>query len=287
MTSISYTPQPDQWRDSPVTAKTVRSCRSVLRSIADRKTRQEETAALERTGLSVVSISKKFGRRKVLKDVSLEVGQGEVVGLLGRDGAGKTVTFYSILGLLRVSSGHIFLDGEDITDLPLDRRALRGLGYLPQEASIFRGLTVEENIMTVLELFESDQAARTQKLDDLLKEFHIDYVRKTPARALSGGERRRCEIARAMAANPSVMLFDEPFAGIDPLSVRDIKAMIADLERHNVGILITDQNVREMVDFLDRVYVLHEGQIVFSGTPDAMLDDKTVRHLYLGEKFHH
>lgn len=287
MTSISYTPHPDQWRYSPMTAKTVRPCRAVLRSIADRRTRQEETTALERTGLSVVSISKKFGGRMVLKDVSLEVGPGEVVGLLGRDGAGKTVTFYSILGLLRVSSGHIFLDGEDITDLPLDRRALRGLGYLPQEASIFRGLTVEENIMTVLELFEPDQAARTQKLDDLLKEFHIDYVRKTPARALSGGERRRCEIARAMAANPSVMLFDEPFAGIDPLSVRDIKAMIADLERHNVGILITDQNVREMVDFLDRVYVLHEGRIVFSGTPDAMLDDKTVRHLYLGEKFHH
>jgi lipopolysaccharide export system ATP-binding protein len=192
-----------------------------------------EARALEITGLSVDSISKKFGRKTVLKDVSIEVGPAEVVGLLGRDGAGKTVTFYSILGLLRTNSGHIFLDGNDITDLPLDRRALRGLGYLPQEPSIFRGLTVEQNIMTVLELFERDPAARAQKLDDLLEEFHITYVRHVPARALSGGERRRCEIARAMAANPTIMLFDEPFAGIDPLSVRDIKAMIADLENQD------------------------------------------------------
>jgi len=241
---------------------------------------------LESTGLSVVAITKKFGRKTVIQDVSIDVRPSEVVGLLGRDGAGKTVTFYSILGLLQVNSGHIFLDGEDITGLPLDRRALRGLGYLPQESSIFRGLPVEQNIMTVLELFEQDAAARMQKLDDLLNEFHIEYVRHVPARALSGGERRRCEIARAMAANPTVMLFDEPFAGIDPLSVRDIKAMIANLESHHVGILITDQNVREMIDFLDRVYVLHEGRIVFSGTPGAMVNDKMVRHLYLGEEFH-
>ena len=246
-----------------------------------------DTGALNGVGLSVVSIIKKFGKKTVLKDVSIDVRPSEVVGLLGRDGAGKTVTFYSILGLLRVNSGHIFLDGEDITRLPLDRRALRGLGYLPQEPSIFRGLTVEQNIITVLELFERDPVARAQKLDDLLDEFHIEYVRKTPARALSGGERRRCEIARAMAAQPSIMLFDEPFAGIDPLSVKDIKAMIATLENHDVGILLTDQNVREMVDLLDRVYVLHEGQIVFNGTPDAMLEDKTVRRLYLGDKFQH
>ena len=193
-------------------------------------------AALEHTGLSVVSITKKFGKKTVLNDVSIEVRPSEVVGLLGRDGAGKTVTFYSILGLLRVNSGHIFLDGEE--------------------------------------------------LDALLDEFHIAYVRHVPARALSGGERRRCEIARAMAANPTIMLFDEPFAGIDPLSVRDIKAMIANLESHDVGILITDQNVREMVGILDRVYVLHEGRIVFNGTPAAMLEDKVVRHLYLGEEFH-
>lgn len=245
-----------------------------------------EAAALEGTGLSVVSLTKKFGKKTVLSNVSIEVRPSEVVGLLGRDGAGKTLTFYSILGLLRINSGHIFLNGEDITRLPLDQRALRGLGYLPQEASIFRGLTVEQNVRTVLELFEHDPVLRAQKLDALLGEFHIDYVRNTPARALSGGERRRCEIARAMAADPNIMLFDEPFAGIDPMSVRDIKAMIANLERHDVGILITDQNVREMVDILDRVYVLHEGQIVFDGTPQAMLEDKLVRHLYLGEEFH-
>tara|TARA_R110001599_G_scaffold316145_1_gene525224 strand:+ start:731 stop:1483 length:753 start_codon:yes stop_codon:yes gene_type:complete len=244
-----------------------------------------ETAVVDSAGLSVVSINKKFGRKTVLDDVSIHVRPAEVVGLLGRDGAGKTVTFYSILGLLRVSSGHIFLDGEDVTDLPLDRRALRGLGYLPQESSIFHGLTVEQNIMTVLELFEPDPVLQAQKLDGLLNEFHIAYVRHVPARALSGGERRRCEIARAMAANPTIMLFDEPFAGIDPLSVKDIKAMIANLESHDVGILITDQNVREMVDLLDRVYVLHEGRIVFEGSPDAMLADKIVRHLYLGEEF--
>lgn len=247
---------------------------------------QVETAAMGSIGLSVESISKKFAGKTVLDNVSIRVGRSEVVGLLGRDGAGKTVTFYSILGLLRLNSGHIFLDGNEITNLPLDRRALRGLGYLPQESSIFRGLTVEQNILTVLELFEPDPELRAQKLDDLLNEFHIEYVRHAPARALSGGERRRCEIARAMAANPTIMLFDEPFAGIDPLSVRDIKAMIANLESHDVGILMTDQNVREMVDLLDRVYVLHEGRIVFSGTPDAMLDDKVVRHLYLGEEFH-
>lgn len=222
-----------------------------------------------------------------LDDVSFEVRPSEVVGLLGRDGAGKTVTFYSILGLLRLNSGHILLDGEDITGLSLDRRALRGLGYLPQEASIFRGLTVEQNIMTVLELFEPDPVSRAKKLEGLLAEFHIEYVRRVPARALSGGERRRCEIARAMAADPSIMLFDEPFAGIDPMSVRDIKAMIANLESHDVGILITDQNVREMVDLLDRVYILHEGHIIFSGTPAAMLEDRTVRRLYLGEEFLH
>lgn len=239
------------------------------------------------TGLSVVSVSKKFGKKTVLNDVSFNVGPSEIVGLLGPDGAGKTVTFYSILGLLQVNSGQIILDGEDITKLPLDRRALRGLGYLPQEASIFRGLTVEQNIMTVLELFEKNPVSRAHRLDELLAEFHIDYVRKVPARALSGGERRRCEIARAMAANPSIMLFDEPFAGIDPMSVRDIKAMITSLESHDVGILITDQNVREMVDLLDRVYILHEGHIVFDGTPEAMLEDETVRRLYLGEEFFH
>ena len=237
--------------------------------------------------LSVVSIAKSFGRKSVLRDVTLNVSRGEVVGLLGPDGAGKTVTFFSILGLLKIDSGQVLLGGDDVTRLTLDRRALRGLGYLPQETSIFKGQTVSQNILMVLEISERDKAERERKLDELLAEFHIEYVRNTPARALSGGERRRCEIARAMAANPSIMLLDEPFAGIDPMSVRDITAMIKDLKQRNIGVLITDQNVHELVDLLDRVYVLHEGRIAFEGEPDAMLENPEVRHFYLGEEFVH
>ncbi len=238
-------------------------------------------------GLSVVSIAKSFGKRPVLKDISLKVDHAEVVGLLGRDGAGKTVTFFSILGLIKLDFGRILIDGEDITKLPLDRRARLGLGYLPQEASIFRGLTVAQNIMVVLEQFEPDAVAREARLNTLLTEFRISYVRDTPARALSGGERRRCEIARAMAAQPSIMLLDEPFAGIDPMSVVDIKNMIVDLKSHNIGILITDQNVHEMVELVDRVYVIHEGVVVFQGNPKEMLADHEVRDIYLGEEFSH
>lgn len=237
--------------------------------------------------LSVASIAKSFGKKSVLKNVSLDVRCGEIVGLLGPDGAGKTVTFFAILGLLKLDSGSILLGNEDVTRLPLDQRALRGLGYLPQESSIFRGQTVSQNIMMVLELFERNKIERARKLDELLAEFHLDYVRDTPARALSGGERRRCEIARAMAASPTIMLLDEPFAGIDPMSVRGIKTMIEDLKRRDIGVLITDQNVHEMVELLDRVYVLHEGKIAFEGTPMAMLDDPDVRHFYLGEEFVH
>lgn len=237
--------------------------------------------------LSIVSLSKSFGKQSVLNHISLTVKRGEIVGLLGPDGAGKIVAFFCILGLLKVDSGSVQLDGGDVTRLPLDRRALRGLGYLPQESSIFRGQTVSQNIMMVIELFERNLAERERKLDQLLAEFHIEYVRDTPARALSGGERRRCEIARAMAANPSFMLLDEPFAGIDPMSVKDITAMIEDLKRRNIGVLITDQNVHEMVDLLDRVYVLHQGRIAFEGSPEAMLDDPAVRHFYLGEEFSH
>ncbi|MEH6758662.1 MAG: LPS export ABC transporter ATP-binding protein [Parasphingorhabdus sp.] len=237
--------------------------------------------------LSVDSIVKSFGKRLVLDGISLNVDRSEVVGLLGPDGAGKTVTFFSILGLAKVDSGHILLDGKDVTRLPLDQRARHGLGYLPQETSIFRGQTVAQNIMMVLELFERDKSKQALKLDELLAEFHIDYIRDTPAVALSGGERRRCEIARAMAASPSIMLLDEPFAGIDPMSVRDIKAMIEDLKRRNIGVLITDQNVHELVGLLDRVYILHEGRIVFEGMPEEMLENPDVRHFYLGESFGH
>lgn len=236
-------------------------------------------------GLSVISLKKKFGQHEVLREISLSVEPAEVVGLLGRDGAGKTITFFSILGLITVDGGQVLLDGEDVTKLPLDRRALRGLGYLPQETSIFRGMTVAQNILAVLEQFEPDSAQRSCQLDKLLAEFHISYVRDTPARALSGGERRRCEIARAMAARPKIMLLDEPFAGIDPMSVVDIKNMIIDLKSHNIGILITDQNVHEILELVDRVYVIHEGQIVFRGSSEEMLADKKVRKIYLGEEF--
>lgn len=245
----------------------------------------QSIAAESMDALCVVSVAKAFGRRPVLKDISLEVRPGEVVGLLGRDGAGKTVTFFSILGLIKVDSGRITLDGNDLTKLPLDRRALLGLGYLPQETSIFRGMTVAQNILAVLEQFEPDPAERQQRLDELLTEFHIAYVRDTPARALSGGERRRCEIARAMAAKPSIMLLDEPFAGIDPMSIVDIKTMIMDLKNHNIGILITDQNVHEMVELVDRVYVIHDGVIMFQGSPQEMLSDQTVKEIYLGEEY--
>ncbi|SIN60697.1 lipopolysaccharide export system ATP-binding protein [Parasphingorhabdus marina DSM 22363] len=237
--------------------------------------------------LSVASIEKAFGRRQVLHGVSLDADRGETVGLLGPDGAGKTVTFFSILGLVKINAGKVLLGGEDVSRMPLDRRARRGLGYLPQEASIFSTMTVEENILTVLELFEPDRDVRMQKLDELLEDFHITYVRRVQGRSLSGGERRRCEIARAMAANPAIMLLDEPFAGIDPLSVRDIKVMIRKLKERNVGVLITDQNVLELVDLLDRVFVIHEGHIIFEGAPDAMLEDHVVRDVYLGEEFEH
>ncbi|QJB70244.1 LPS export ABC transporter ATP-binding protein [Parasphingorhabdus halotolerans] len=235
--------------------------------------------------LSVVSVSKAFGRHEVLHGISLDVKRGEIVGLLGPDGAGKTVTFFSILGLVKINAGQILIGHDDVSKMPLDKRALRGLGYLPQEASIFATMSVEQNILTVLELSEPDPVARQKKLQELLEEFHIEYVRNAPGRALSGGERRRCEIARAMAAQPSVMLLDEPFAGIDPMSVRDITHMIRKLKDHNIGVLMTDQNVHELVDLLDRVYVIHEGQIVFHGTPEVMLEDEMVREIYLGDEF--
>lgn len=244
-----------------------------------------DDAATPDSILSVVSLSKAYGRHDVLHDVSLDVKCGEIVGLLGPDGAGKTVTFFSILGLVKINAGQIILEGEDVSKMPLDRRALRGLGYLPQEKSIFGTMTVEQNILTVSELFEHDSTLRRLKLQELLEEFQIEYVRKVPGRALSGGERRRCEIARAMAAEPSIMLLDEPFAGIDPMSVRDVTHMVRELKNRNIGVLMTDQNVHELVDLLDRVYVIHSGHIVFQGTPEAMLDDEMVREIYLGEEF--
>jgi lipopolysaccharide export system ATP-binding protein len=236
-------------------------------------------------GLSVVSLAKSYDKRSVLADVSLAVARGEVVGLLGPNGAGKTTCFYSIMGLVKPDSGRIMLDGEDITRLPMYRRAILGLGYLPQETSIFRGLSVEKNISAVLELVEPDRAARKARLDQLLDEFGLTRLRASPAMALSGGERRRAEIARALAANPSIMLLDEPFAGIDPISIGDIRDLVKELKTRSIGVLITDHNVRETLDIVDRACIIYDGRVLFAGSPAELVADPDVRRLYLGEGF--
>lgn len=236
-------------------------------------------------GLAVVSIAKAYDKRVVLSDVSLTVGHGEVIGLLGPNGAGKTTCFYSVMGLVKPDSGRIMLDGDDITGLPMYRRAILGLGYLPQETSIFRGLSVEKNILAVLELAEPVKDARQAKLDQLLDEFGLTRLRDAPAMALSGGERRRAEIARALAANPSIMLLDEPFAGIDPISISDIRDLVKTLKARGIGVLITDHNVRETLDIVDRAYIIYDGRVLFTGSPEALVADENVRRLYLGEGF--
>jgi lipopolysaccharide export system ATP-binding protein len=236
-------------------------------------------------GLEVRSIAKSYDRRAVLHDVSLDVHRGEVVGLLGPNGAGKTTCFYSVMGLVKPDSGRIFLDGQDITELPMYRRAILGLGYLPQETSIFRGMTVEQNIMAVLEVAEPNAQVRRNRLEQLLGEFGITALRDSPAMALSGGERRRCEIARALAAEPTIMLLDEPFAGIDPISISDIRELVRELKSRDIGVLITDHNVRETLDIVDRACIIYDGQVLFAGTPEALVADAEVRRLYLGESF--
>jgi lipopolysaccharide export system ATP-binding protein len=253
-------------------------------------TRTDEAAAAaaggaSTHGLSVDSIAKSYDRKVVLRDVSVAVDRGEVVALLGPNGAGKTTCFYSVMGLVRPDHGRILLDGQDITRLPMYRRAILGLGYLPQETSIFRGLTVSQNILAVLEVAESDRALRRDRLEQLLAEFHIAHLRDSPAMALSGGERRRCEIARALAASPSIMLLDEPFAGIDPISISDIRDLIQQLKKRDIGVLITDHNVRETLDIVDRAYIIYGGEVLFSGSPADLVRDENVRRLYLGESF--
>ena len=236
-------------------------------------------------GLEVRSIAKSYDKRAVLHDVSLNVHRGEVVGLLGPNGAGKTTCFYSVMGLVKPDSGRIFLDSNDITELPMYRRAILGLGYLPQETSIFRGMTVEQNIMAVLEAAEPDRETRRSRLEQLLGEFGLTALRDSPAMALSGGERRRCEIARALAAEPTIMLLDEPFAGIDPISIADIRELVRELKSRDIGVLITDHNVRETLDIVDRACIIYDGQVLFQGTPEALVADQEVRRLYLGESF--
>ncbi len=236
-------------------------------------------------GLVALNLGKQYKGRPVLRDVSLTVQRGEAVGLLGPNGAGKTTSFYIITGLIKSDAGSIILDGHDISSLPMYRRARLGIGYLPQEASIFRGLSVEDNIRAVLEVVEQDPHRREQMLEDLLAEFSVTHLRRAPAVALSGGERRRVEIARALATQPSFILLDEPLAGIDPIAVGEIRALVLQLKQRGIGVLITDHNVRETLDLVDRAYIIHEGRVLKTGTPEEIVEDEDVRRVYLGERF--
>jgi lipopolysaccharide export system ATP-binding protein len=239
----------------------------------------------DNTGLEARNIGKRFKKRPVLRDVSLRVQRGEAVGLLGPNGAGKTTCFYIMTGLISADYGAIALDGSDITDLPMYRRARLGVGYLPQETSIFRGLTVENNIRAVLEVNEPVREKREAMLDDLLAEFSISHLRRAPAMALSGGERRRVEIARALASQPGFILLDEPLAGIDPIAVGEIRDLVSHLKDRGIGVLITEHNVRETLDLIDRAYILHDGQVLMQGAPSEIVAHEDVRRVYLGERF--
>ena len=231
------------------------------------------------------NLVKAFGERRVVNDVSINVEQGTVVGLLGPNGAGKTTTFYMIVGIEKPDSGEVLIDGREITNMPMHERANAGIGYLPQEASIFRKLTVEDNIMAILEATELSADKRKEKMNALISEFHVEHIRKRKGSELSGGERRRVEIARALATDPSFILLDEPFAGIDPIAVADIQAMIAHLAQRGIGVLITDHNVRETLSIVDKAYILNNGEILISGDSDTIANDEQARKFYLGEKF--
>lgn len=236
--------------------------------------------------LTAENLAKSYKSRKVVSDVSLTVNSNEIVGLLGPNGAGKTTTFYMVVGLVRQDQGKIIIDGEDISLLPMHNRAQRGIGYLPQEASIFRRLTVYENLMAVLEIRKDlTSQQRREKADELIEEFNIGHIRDSLGQSLSGGERRRVEIARALAANPKFILLDEPFAGVDPISVSDIKKIITDLRNRGLGVLITDHNVRETLDVCERAYIVGEGKIIATGTPEQVMTDEHVKRVYLGEQF--
>ena len=236
-------------------------------------------------GLSTIGVGKTYKKRPVVRNVSITLRRGEAVGLLGPNGAGKTTTFYMIVGLVRPDTGSIMLDGADITTLPMFRRARLGIGYLPQEASVYRGLNVEQNVMAALEVVEPDRFRRDQMLDELLAEFGISHLRRTPALALSGGERRRVEIARALATQPGYILLDEPLAGIDPIAVGEIRDLVSHLKDRGIGVLITDHNVRETLEIIDRAYILHDGQVLMEGKPEEVVAHADVRRVYLGERF--
>jgi lipopolysaccharide export system ATP-binding protein len=250
-----------------------------------KKSKPELVSDNIKLGLHICNLGKSYGGKPAVRDISMVVNRGEAVGLLGPNGAGKTTSFYMTMGLIKPDYGNIFLDGVDITHLPVYRRARMGIGYLPQEASIFRGMSVEENILAVLELSEPVADKRMMALESLLGEFSITHLRRSPAMALSGGERRRVEIARALASNPSFILLDEPLAGIDPVAVADIKELISHLKNRGIGVLITDHNVREALDLIDRAYIIHDGIVLMEGTPKEIVNNKEVRRVYLGEKF--
>jgi len=236
-------------------------------------------------GLQAKGIGKSFNKRRVVRNVSIGLQRGEAVGLLGPNGAGKTTTFYMLAGLLPADEGQVFIDGRDVTGMPIFQRARLGMGYLPQESSIFRGLTVEQNIRAVLETLEGHDDERDATLDDLMAEFGITHLRNTPSVSLSGGERRRLEIARALAARPTFLLLDEPLAGIDPIALGEIRDLIVHLKTHGIGVLITDHNVRETLDIVDRAYIIHDGTVLMEGTPDEVVHHSGVRQVYLGERF--
>ena len=243
------------------------------------------TLAEGNQGLKIRNLRKSYRKRPIIRDVSLDVTRGEVVALLGPNGSGKTTCFYSIAGLAMPDAGQVLIDGRDVTTYPMYRRAKLGIGYLPQERSIFQGLNVEDNILAILEIVEKDRTKRRERLEELLNEFSISHLRRTPSVALSGGERRRCEIARSLAANPKYLLLDEPFPGIDPIAVGDIRDLVTDLKHRGIGVLITDHNVRETLEIVDRAYILHDGGVLMSGTADEVVRDENVRRVYLGQSF--
>ena len=237
------------------------------------------------TGLHVTGLRKSFKKRIVIQDISLELRRGEVVALLGPNGSGKTTTFYSIAGLISSDGGQVKIDGLDVTTMPMYRRARMGLAYLPQETSIFRGLNVEENINCILDISTPLKSERKAKLEKLLSDFRIEHLRRTPSLALSGGERRRVEIARALATDPKYILLDEPFAGVDPISINDVRNLVSDLKSRNIGVLITDHNVRDTLKIVDRAYILHDGKVIISGLPEDVINNDNVRRVYLGKDF--
>ncbi|MAI18411.1 MAG: LPS export ABC transporter ATP-binding protein [Rhodobacteraceae bacterium TMED111] len=237
------------------------------------------------TGLHVKGLRKSFKKRVVIQDISLELRRGEVVALLGPNGSGKTTTFYSIAGLISSDGGQVKIDGLDVTTMPMYRRARMGLAYLPQETSIFRGLNVEENINCILDISTPLKSERKAKLEKLLSDFRIEHLRRTPSLALSGGERRRVEIARALATDPKYILLDEPFAGVDPISINDVRNLVSDLKSRSIGVLITDHNVRDTLKIVDRAYILHDGRVIISGLPEDVINNDNVRRVYLGKDF--